>query len=328
MPVYTRSDPVLAWRTYIDSLAWVKGSLDNVCNRALLRAASLGLDQQFALDEVTRRIIDAGERPRPAKLAHQLASAYARAAGQAPAGSLYCNYVSLPKWPAPDFAAIGQALELEPGFGLVDLWEYSPCRFNDDLAHVDDVIDVLFPNNPPIDPFLCVGRGQNHFKTQRREAWRGKLDRLEFIVPNPMLSEWGRTQDGKLSQHTLEATGRRAYQVVESDLSTDNPAIALLCRQLDCDVLDLSAALHWYLATVMPLVCIVFSGGKSLHGWYRVFERSESEQRTFMNEAVRLGADLHTWNRSQFVRLPGGLRYDNGARQSVVYLNPKNAVRL
>ncbi len=38
--------------------------------------------------------------------------------------------------------------------------------------------------------------------------------------------------------------------------------------------------------------------------------------------AVSLGADHKLWSRSQFVRMPDGLR-DNGKRQVVFYFNPK-----
>lgn len=332
MPTYTQTDALSVWRTYLDKLTWQRGSLDSNANLGFLRAASLGISAQDAFDEITCRCREAGDWPRPAKLAHQVRSAYAHAGnGRLVLGKGYRVISAQPKWPASDFTYIEKVLIWEPRLGLVDLWECSPCRFGDDQPHAEPVIDVLFPNNPAenIDPLLCIGWGSgSSFKTKRREQWRGNLDRLEFIVSSPMLTEWGRTQEGKLSQHTLEATGKRVYQVIEFDFSTDTPQVAFLCRGQDCDCLDLSAALHWYLGTMMPLVCVTFSGGKSLHGWYRVFERSEPEQRAFMNEAVLLGADPHTWNRSQFVRLPGGTRYENNSRQTVFYLNPKNAVTL
>ena len=45
-----------------------------------------------------------------------------------------------------------------------------------------------------------------------------------------------------------------------------------------------------------------------------------------MRHAVELGADKATWSRSQFVRLPAGLR-DTGARQSVFYFDPDSRSR-
>jgi hypothetical protein len=63
-----------------------------------------------------------------------------------------------------------------------------------------------------------------------------------------------------------------------------------------------------------------------LHGWYYVFRKPEVGLRSFMDYAARLGADHATWLRSQFVRLPDGLR-DNGKRQVTYYLDPGKAVK-
>jgi hypothetical protein len=41
-----------------------------------------------------------------------------------------------------------------------------------------------------------------------------------------------------------------------------------------------------------------------------------------MNYAVSLGADSATWTRSQFVRMPDGMR-EGGARQMVYFFNPE-----
>jgi hypothetical protein len=46
-----------------------------------------------------------------------------------------------------------------------------------------------------------------------------------------------------------------------------------------------------------------------------------------MTYAVRLGADPHTWLRSQFVRMPEGTR-ENGKRQTVNYFDPDQAVKV
>jgi hypothetical protein len=316
-----------AWRSYLDALTWQRGQLDRSANLAFLRAASLQIPEQTAFDEILCRCRDAGDRPRAAKLRHQLASAYRRVTG----GTLgvragfNSSFSARPKWPETNYDAIDRIIRT--GFGLVDLWERSPIRFEDSKSSTEEIVDVLFPNNPGIDPLLCVGWGSKgqSFKTKRQE-WRGNLHRLEFIVPNPMVNVWGHTKDGKLSQHSLEATGRRVYQVIEFDFDREHSAvIEWLANGLL--LTDINAALHWHLARLMPLVCVVFSGGESLHGWYNVFDRSELEQRFFMNEALRLGADPALWYRSQFTRLPDARRY-TGGRQTCFYLDPQNAVKL
>jgi hypothetical protein len=72
------------------------------------------------------------------------------------------------------------------------------------------------------------------------------------------------------------------------------------------------------------LRCAVLSGGKSLHGWFDVRDRSEDVVKKFFHSACQLGADPATWTRSQFVRMPHGRRA-NGNLQDVVYFNPSNA---
>jgi hypothetical protein len=324
LPAYLQTDVLSVWRTYLDTLPWQRGSLDSSANLGFLRAASLGIPAQSALDEITCRCSDAGDRPRPAKLAHQVQNAYAHVDGRIlPPGEFSRVISAQPKWPDIDFGAIDRIVR--DGFGLADLTELSPVRFNDSESHSEEIIDVLFPNDPVagIDPFLCVGwAGGTGFKTKRREAWRGCLHRLEFIVPNPMVSVWGRTDDGKLSQHSLEATGKRVYLVIEFDFEREHPVMVEWLANVT--LADVNAALIWYLADWMPLVCVTSSGGKSLHAWFNVFNRTDVDQRAFMSDAVRLGADHRLWCRSQFVRLPDGRR-SNGARQNCFYLNPRNA---
>jgi hypothetical protein len=233
-------------------------------------------------------------------------------------------------WPEPDIEAIRSIIS--SNILLVDLVERSPVAFDDDSSHAEEISDVLFPG----DPLLCVGKSKYRFATRRREVWRGHLHRLPLIVPNPMLNYFGRTAEGRLSQHTKSNTARRVYLVVEFDFAEfgrdgkTTSAWAQLVREWrdrDISVADACAALHLHLALRLPLVCVIHSGGKSLHGWYYVFGRRDSELRPFMNYAVSLGADHATWTRSQFVRIPDGLR-ENSKRQRCYYLDPGKAVKI
>jgi hypothetical protein len=188
------------------------------------------------------------------------------------------------------------------GFRLVDLREASPVRFDDSDAHTEEIIDALFPN----DPLLCCGKSNSEFDTKPREEWRGQLSRLQFITPSPMATRTGRTQEGKESAHTLDNTGPRQNLAVEFDHGT----------------VDDHAAVLLHLAEDAPLVLVVHSGSKSLHGWFPCHEQTEEQLYQFMLRAVSLGACNSTWCRSQFVRMPDGLR-DNGNRQVVYYFDPE-----
>ncbi len=202
------------------------------------------------------------------------------------------------KWPCVDTKH--RAAIIGNGGGLSVLWELSTPRIVDNAAHSEQIIDRLFSGNP----LLCCGVSQFHFDTKPRDDWRGRLDKLQFIVPSPMSDVTGLTKDGRESKHTLNNTGPRRFLICEFDTGTP----------------DEHAALLLHLGTFAPLVCVVHSGGKSLHGWFFVAGQPENKVEKFFRYAVTLGADRATWTRSQFVRMPDGTR-DNGSRQTVFFLN-------
>ena len=234
------------------------------------------------------------------------------------------------KWPARNLEKIDAIVRGE--LGLYDIWERSPRRFDDDRNHAEEIADIIFPG----DPLLCCGLTERAFATRRRSDWRRQLAELALIVPNPMLRPAGFTHDGRLSEHTLDATAARVYLVVECDFAryhNDGKPTAFLplVDAWDRDgitTFDACCAVLWHLKERLPLVLGVHSGGKGVHGWYLAFDRDEdTELFPFMQHAHVLGADPVTWCRSQFVRLPDGRR-QNGSPQITFYLNPQNAVTL
>lgn len=208
---------------------------------------------------------------------------------------------SAPPWPTVNEEQ-RQAV-LSEGYRLVDLWEESTHRFEDNEPHTERIIDVLFPGNPLL---CCCGKRRTEFATRPREEWRGKLSDRQFIVPSPMSARTGLTKQGKKSQHTLSNTGARRFLVIEFDSGS----------------LDDHAALLRHLSGRWPLALVVNSGSKSLHGWFYCHGQPEEDLREFMRRAVSLGADPMTWIRSQFVRMPDGTR-DDGRRQRAFFLNPE-----
>ena len=74
---------------------------------------------------------------------------------------------------------------------------------------------------------------------------------------------------------------------------------------------------------------VVFSGNKSLQGWFVCGNYSEEDLKTFFTGAVKFGADRRLRLASQFCRMPDGWREwrdEKGERsmrlQSVYYLAP------
>jgi hypothetical protein len=151
---------------------------------------------------------------------------------------------------------------------------------------------------------VCVGIGVAKFETAPLDALKEQLRLYELVVPNAMSALTGkRKSDGAESSHTLDNTGPRQNIVVEFD---------------DGATLDEQAARHIWLSELRDLRMVVFSGSKSLHGWYRATD--EQADRQFMETAVRLGGDPKTWLRSQFVRMPNGQR-ENGTIQRVEFFD-------
>lgn len=204
-----------------------------------------------------------------------------------------------PKWPSVNKEQ-REAVIASHG-GLVDLWEKSPVRLDRTDPYTEHLVDQLFPDNP----LLCCGHSVWEFATKSRREWRGELSNMTFMVPSPMKSVTGRTKSGKESQRSLDNTGNRQFLVVEQDLGT----------------LDDQASILLHLAKLWPLVMALSSGSKSIHGWFFCKGLSEQIIKQMFNHCVSIGADPQLWNRSQFVRMPDGIR-DNGERQVVYYFNP------
>jgi hypothetical protein len=187
--------------------------------------------------------------------------------------------------------------------GVMEYWqEMTRIALDDGATHAEEIVDRLFPDNP----LLCCGKANSVFDTKPRDEWRGELSTLALIVPSPMTAVIGMTKDGRESKHTLANTGVRRFLICEFDTGTTEEHAAILI----------------HLARFAPLVCVVHSGGKSLHGWFFVAGQPEVKVEKFFRYAVTLGADHATWSRSQFVRMPDGTR-DNGNRQTVYFLNFK-----
>jgi hypothetical protein len=185
----------------------------------------------------------------------------------------------------------------QDGMRVLDFWEASPFPMRVGESRAEEVIDVLFPGNP----WLCIAQSARVFKTQRREEFRGEVDSHSLIVPSPMTSETGLTQSGRESCHSLNNTGPRRFLIIEADRGS----------------LDQQAAVIGHLGTYAPLAAVVFSGSKSLHGWFVCGRTSEDTLLKFMKHAVSLGADRKMWLRSQFCRVPDGSRSDDKSSEAL-----------
>jgi hypothetical protein len=165
-----------------------------------------------------------------------------------------------PPWPSIDLDHIERIVS--GGFGLYDLCEASPIRFEHTCheSRSEEIIEILLPG----DPLLCCGQSRSRFNTRRRLAWGEVLNQLALVVPSPMLEDGGYTQEGHWSSHCLEATAGRVYQVVEFDFAAldrkGNPTqwtgLIERWKASGITILDAEAALHLHLSKHMPLACV------------------------------------------------------------------------
>jgi hypothetical protein len=204
-------------------------------------------------------------------------------------------------WPSVNLELRQSAVDSSAVQTLEDLNRESPVDCNPQ-PRTEDIIDALMPGNP----LICVGKDKSKFWTRHREDFRGSLASYPLIVPSAMRAFKGKVKgEDRHSAHTLDNTGPRQYLITEFD-SGDN---------------DEQAALIWHLSQAAPLAMVVHSANKSLHAWWECAGQDESDLKRFMKHAVLLGADKVTWTRSQFVRMPGGLR-DGSRPQRIHYFDP------
>jgi hypothetical protein len=185
--------------------------------------------------------------------------------------------INRPRWASRDEELIRKIISEGPN--LEKLRAMSPVRWDDDAPHTEDVIDRLFPG----DPLLCAGTRNTMSLTRTREEWRGFLQKQQFIVPRPMAAVYGRTRNGEQSMRTLANVGPRRFVVVEFDQG----------------VFDEHSALLIHLGRFAPLVLVVHSGGKSLHGWFCCAGQPDEKVEKFFRYAVSIGADPATWTPCQ-----------------------------
>ncbi len=202
-----------------------------------------------------------------------------------------------PKWPEPDPKRI-KAITASAVGALDELKAVSPLK--PEAMTTEAIIDELFAP----DALLCMASSLEDARTEQREFFRGSEGRQQFIVPNPMSEKFGLTTDGKTSRRCSINTGPLTYQVVEFDQGT----------------LDEQAKIHLHLSRFAKLRLIVFSGNKSLHGWYDARLMEPELVVRFRRYVAALGADKATFTPCQLVRTPNAKR-DNGVIQTAIYLS-------
>ncbi len=165
-----------------------------------------------------------------------------------------------------------------------------------------------------VEPWVCAAKSVFSASTWRLADLLPVAGQFEFIVANPMRAEMGATvlgrPSGRSKANACTECDRR-YLVVEFDTGD-------MLR----DQIAVLSSLH---TPAAPLALAVFSGGKSIHGWFNVSDLTPYRRRVWFALAVYLGADASLWDTSKLVRMPGGHRRGSGACHDILYWEPEHA---
>ena len=310
------SDPWEDWMRTVDRLDWSEGHRHQSRASVMRRAKTLKLDPQ----EVTQELLDRCGC-NSAEYESKIRADVTRFLGLT--DSVCSVLQSTPK------AALNEdlfrSITANPT-PIERLRALSPAKLrpDDDLEFADEILDSLFPPNPgdPEEPWICAGYSvvSGGFCTKRRERWRGRLRDLQYLVPQRMTKEKGVTQTGILGWHSLASTGPWEHLPIEWDdiLLGGHLTPVTHEEQVSCFYICARLAVTW---TSCP------RGAQILAGLVQRARRAPDRLTELQRYAESLGAcSGPIRNRSQFVRMPGGLRkFDDGTtkRQSVLFFHDR-----
>jgi hypothetical protein len=202
-------------------------------------------------------------------------------------------------YPPSSEELISKVVQENP-FTVSDLQGASPCAGPESFP-TWGMLQLLFPS----DALICMGESPSEFKTKPLEEFVDEGGGLPLIVPRTMARRSGLTLEGKVSERCNDNAGPLRYVVVEFDDAGE----------------DEQACLHRHLSQFLPLVLVLHSGGKSLHGWHNAVGASEERVDRFKMYAAALGADPQVFVPSQMVRMPNAIRPENGELQRLLYFD-------
>ena len=197
------------------------------------------------------------------------------------------------EWPEPNDDARRARFSSPPLFDPEEGTDLGPA----------DVLPALFPG----DPLVCVGWAVNRATTLPLSALLPNADKAPYIVANPMTAE--RAPNGSVrSLANASPRHARRFLVIEFDTHESRAEQAAVLSSLS--------------TPAAPLVMAVWSGGKSIHGWFDVSATDCGNALRLFRFAVWLGCDESLFDMSKLVRMPGGTRAD-GSRQTILHFAPK-----
>jgi hypothetical protein len=215
--------------------------------------------------------------------------------------------------PAVDGAKLLKGIvERGTAFSEADLWELSPVRI--DWPPECDAIEILQRLYRPEERLFIGARydaGTEHILPVGE--WIARFERdiaiPEHVIPNPLTGEQVHTKDGKPSYRADSCVARFRFAVVEFDAMPREQQI------------------KFWAGVKLPVVALLDSGGKSVHGWIRIDAANAGEwthrvEGKLFDILTAVGADRACKNEARLSRMPGHFRAEKSHWQRVLYLNP------
>lgn len=294
------------WITYVANLPWGPGERDKSGHLAFLRAGSLWISPDRAIEEITRRISTTGGTFNILKIRGQQRRAYGYV------GNLAEGHNAIVKPPRLNFDPM--LLErFTAHLSHVDaawLKEHSPVPAASVSNH--QFLEQLYlPGEKVVVFTVFESQGQCIYEVGDR--WspplpEGSPNGVWFLVnpvdggyhPNPR-------QEDRESRRSQESITAWRYMVLESDDAPSDQWIAALVQ------------------LPLKIAAIYTSGGKSIHALVQVDANDKNDwdrQRdTFRQVVVPLGADEAALTAVRLSRLPGTMR--GNRLQELLYLDPE-----
>jgi hypothetical protein len=305
---------VKSFGEYVDSLPWEKGELDSSSYKTFLRAASLGVAPDEALNTVAHRIRTSGDFPRIYKLRTQINRAYDFAKSTAtPEGVI----IARPAKPCltvnrSQVARITRHVpEITPQWlrtrSPKPVLAVSPVYFLDCCYRIGERVVIL--TDPRSDGSLWENSSLIPNWNALDKLRHGHQGVWFMIQPVDGQLHWNPRQQRE-SKRSEEAVTSWRYAILESDKVPSSDWLKILVQ------------------LPVRIVAIYSSGGASVHALVRVNASSKAEWDATMRTNVLpvlapLGADPGSLTAVRLSRLPNCLRGQTGELQELYYLNPK-----
>lgn len=297
---------------YHDELRNIPASGGGGCHVALLRVANFGRLAGVSADQIAQDLaahVHGTRRVTASEITKTVNKAFNSQSTFTP------NVSMRPATPTPKVDGaklLAGIVERGADFIEAELRESSPVRIDwppeqdasevlRRLYHSTDRLFIGTRYDAGVEHVLSVGEWLTRFESG--------VAIPEHIIPNPLTGEQGLTKDGKPSYRADDCVAQFRFAVVEFDEMPRDQQI------------------RFWAGVKLPVVALLDSAGKSVHGWIRIDATDADEwvrrvEGKLFNLLTAVGADGACKNETRLSRMPGHFRAEKTRWQRILYLNP------